>query len=222
MKIVIFAPHPDDEIFGCGGSMLKWIEQGHEVHIIFVTDNRALISWGIKQNQIIEEKIKDYIDLSDDEIASIALKEAEDAAKAYGIPSQNVHLFKFHDLDAINNLDLGITMAKQIIKNAERIVLPGDINSHPDHRATHIIAKRAAKQIQLNAEYFVYYSVSPIDKQIKIKTAEYREQLYDLMKIYKTQLCQKGTNAAWGTLNRRRSERFGVYKLEDMNKYENF
>ena len=41
MKIVIFAPHPDDECYGAGGSILKWLEEGHEVHIIWFTDGRA-------------------------------------------------------------------------------------------------------------------------------------------------------------------------------------
>ena len=71
MKIVIFAPHPDDEIYGCGGSILKWLEDGHNVHIIYVTDNRALITWGIKENQLIEEKAAPYIDLSEDQIGEI-------------------------------------------------------------------------------------------------------------------------------------------------------
>ncbi|GAH34396.1 unnamed protein product, partial [marine sediment metagenome] len=39
MKIVVFAPHPDDEIFGCGGSILKWMDEGYDVHIVYVTDN---------------------------------------------------------------------------------------------------------------------------------------------------------------------------------------
>jgi LmbE family N-acetylglucosaminyl deacetylase len=222
MKIVVFAPHPDDEIFGCGGSILKWIEEGHDVHIIYVTDNRVLISWGLKTNELIEDVIGDYIDLNEDQIAEIALKEAESAAKAFGLPQNNVHLLKIHDQDAMNKIDLGVSLSKQIIPDADRIVMPGDIGSHPDHRATHIIAKRSAKELDLNAKFYVYYSVSPSEKQIKVKTAEYRERLYDIMKLYKTQLCQKGTNAAWGTLKRRRSERFGVYKLEDMDKYDNF
>jgi len=160
--------------------------------------------------------------LNEDQIAEIALKEAESAAKAFGFPQNNVHYLKLHDQDAMNKIDLGVSLSKQIIEDADRIVMPGDIDSHPDHRATHIIAKRSAKELNLNAEFYVYYSVSPREKQIKIKTAEYKEKLYEIMKLYKTQLCQKGTHAAWGTLKRRRSERFGVYKLEDMNKYDNF
>jgi LmbE family N-acetylglucosaminyl deacetylase len=222
MKIVVLAPHPDDEIYGCGGSILKWVEEGHEVHIIYVTDNRVLISWGLKANELVVEEIDDYKDLNENQIAEIALKEAEDAASALGILPDNVHLLKIHDQDAMNKIDLAVSLSKEIIKNADRIVLPGDIKSHPDHKATHIIAKKAGKELELDSEYFVYYSVSPKEKQTKVNIAKYREKLYEIMKIYKTQLCIKGTRAGWETLKRKRTERFGVYRLEDMEKYDNF
>lgn len=53
MKIVVFAPHPDDEIFGCGGSILKWMDEGNDVHIVYVTDNRGRVRWGMRENLII-------------------------------------------------------------------------------------------------------------------------------------------------------------------------
>lgn len=36
-KILVIAPHPDDEILGCGGTMIKHIKQGHEVYVCIVT-----------------------------------------------------------------------------------------------------------------------------------------------------------------------------------------
>ena len=36
-KILVFAPHPDDEILGVGGTMIKKIKQGHEVYVCIVT-----------------------------------------------------------------------------------------------------------------------------------------------------------------------------------------
>ena len=36
-KILIIAPHPDDELFGCGGTIIKWQEASHEVHVIYLT-----------------------------------------------------------------------------------------------------------------------------------------------------------------------------------------
>lgn len=36
-KILVFAPHPDDEILGCGGTMIKHIDAGDEVYVCIVT-----------------------------------------------------------------------------------------------------------------------------------------------------------------------------------------
>ena len=41
MKIVIFEPHPDDLLFGPGPIMFDWINKGHEIHVVTITDGRA-------------------------------------------------------------------------------------------------------------------------------------------------------------------------------------
>ncbi|MBD3212070.1 MAG: hypothetical protein GF311_05615 [Candidatus Lokiarchaeota archaeon] len=227
MKIVIFAPHPDDELFGCGGSLLKWMNAGNDIHLIYLTDNRALIEWGIKENQLIEECAQQYKDLTKDEIAEIALEEAKKVSKSIGLPATNVHLFEIHDQDLENNIELAVDLSKEFAKGAHRFVIPSDNNNHNDHQAAHTIAKRTAMELQLkNTEFYVYalYNVlkAPRDHQIKIKMAEYRDQLYELMKGYKTQLCLKDTRMGWETFKRRRFERFGVFNYNEMNKFENF
>ena len=227
MKIVILAPHPDDEVYGCGGSILKWIDEGHDVHIIYVTDNRALISWGQKSGELIEEEANQFLNLNEEEIAVIGLKEAEEVAEAFGFVKSKVHLLKFHDLDAINQLDLGISLSKEILKNTQRIVIPhSDKDGHPDHHATYLIARQSAKELGLtNVEFYVYYMNpmnAPKEKRTKIRMAEYREKLYEIMALYKTQLCLKAANMGWPTLKQRRVEHFGVFKLEDIEKYSDF
>ena len=227
MKIVVFAPHPDDEIYGAGGSILKWMKEGHDVHIVYVTDNRALISWGKKNNQILLEEALEYINLSDDQIGEIALEEAKSVANAFGFPNESVHLLKFHDQDALNQISRGITLIKKIILDADRIVIPSDNNNHPDHQATHTIAKEAAIELNLsNTEFYVYaiYNVikAPMDKQIKIRIVEHRDQIYNIMTLYKTQLALKDTRMGWVTLKRKRSERFGIFDLSDAGKFYNF
>jgi len=43
------------------------------------------------------------------------------------------------------------------------------------------------------------------------------------MKGYKTQLCLKDTRMGWEwVLKKRRYERFGIFNLQDMSKFENF
>lgn len=37
MKVLIFAPHPDDELIGCGGAILNHLSKNDEVSIVFVS-----------------------------------------------------------------------------------------------------------------------------------------------------------------------------------------
>jgi len=41
MKILVIAAHPDDEILGLGGTLLKHREQGDEIYIAIVTKSYA-------------------------------------------------------------------------------------------------------------------------------------------------------------------------------------
>jgi LmbE family N-acetylglucosaminyl deacetylase len=227
MKIVIFAPHPDDEIYGCGGSILRWMKEGHDLHIVYVTDNRVLISWGREHGQLLEEHAKNYVNLTEDQVAKICLDEAKKVSKEFGFISKNVYLFEFHDQDAKNQLENGIKLAQPIIKDANRIVLPSDNNHHPDHQATHTIAKQAALNLNLiQTEFYVYaiYNINkaPVEKQIKINIVDYRERIYEIMSLYQTQLTLKDTRLGWETLKRKRSERFAIFSLEDAGKFYNF
>jgi LmbE family N-acetylglucosaminyl deacetylase len=226
-KIVIFAPHPDDEIFACGGTILKWIKEEHDVHLVYVTDNRALISWGQKENQLIQEQARDYLELSEDQIAEIALQEAYDVSRKLGLLENKVHFFKFYDQDAMNNIKTGVSLSKKIIHNANRIVLPSDNNSHPDHQATHTIVKKAAEELRLKDVEFYVYNIRgvlkvPREKQIKVNVVQYRSKIIEIMKSYKTQLCIKETKMGFEMLKRRRAERFATLNFNDINQYVNF
>lgn len=226
VKIVVFAPHPDDEIFGCGGSILKWIEEGHDVHIIYISDNRAWLEWAIKENELIENAATEFLNFSGDEMAEICIKEAKTASKALGIPERNAYFFKFHDQEVANNISVGVSLSKKIVKDANRIVLPCNGENHVDHQATHVIAKSAARELALKAEFYAYASycilTAPREKQIKIDVTKYRDKKYEVMEHYKTQLCMEPMLIAWENFKVKRFERFGVFSFEDMNKYDNF
>lgn len=40
MNVLVFAPHPDDEILGCGGTMARHIAEGDEVTVCIVTSGQ--------------------------------------------------------------------------------------------------------------------------------------------------------------------------------------
>jgi LmbE family N-acetylglucosaminyl deacetylase len=37
-RILVIAPHPDDDVLGAGGTLLKAIDSGTDVHVLYVTD----------------------------------------------------------------------------------------------------------------------------------------------------------------------------------------
>ena len=37
MRVLVIAPHPDDEVLGCGGTIKKHTNKGDEVHLCIVT-----------------------------------------------------------------------------------------------------------------------------------------------------------------------------------------
>ena len=47
-KVLVISVHPDDETLGCGGSILKHLGQGDEVHCVFITGGN------IYQRQLID------------------------------------------------------------------------------------------------------------------------------------------------------------------------
>ena len=43
-RVIVFAPHPDDETLGCGGTIAKKLREGYDVLIVFMTDGRNALS----------------------------------------------------------------------------------------------------------------------------------------------------------------------------------
>jgi LmbE family N-acetylglucosaminyl deacetylase len=41
--VLVLAPHPDDEVFGCGGAILRHVAQGDTVTVLLATDGQAAI-----------------------------------------------------------------------------------------------------------------------------------------------------------------------------------
>ena len=43
-RIVVFSPHPDDDVISMGGTIRRLVEQGHEVHIAYETSGNIAVS----------------------------------------------------------------------------------------------------------------------------------------------------------------------------------
>lgn len=43
MRVLIFSPHPDDDVICMAGTMLKLVNQGHEVHVAYQTSGNIAV-----------------------------------------------------------------------------------------------------------------------------------------------------------------------------------
>lgn len=43
-RVIIFSPHPDDDIISMGGTFIRLVEQGHEVHVAYQTSGNIAVS----------------------------------------------------------------------------------------------------------------------------------------------------------------------------------
>jgi glucosamine-6-phosphate deaminase len=73
-RVLIFSPHPDDDVISMGGTFARLIDQGHEVHVAYqtsgniaVTDEEAL--------KFIEVAENSFLQNSDNTVNLSALKE---------------------------------------------------------------------------------------------------------------------------------------------------
>jgi LmbE family N-acetylglucosaminyl deacetylase len=71
-RILILAPHPDDEIFGLGGFILSQLERRSKINIIYLTDGEGSGVWNDK-----EEIRKQRIALSEEVCASLNINNAD-------------------------------------------------------------------------------------------------------------------------------------------------
>jgi len=42
-RVLVIAPHPDDEVLGAGGTISYHVSHGHEVHVLIVTQGNPEI-----------------------------------------------------------------------------------------------------------------------------------------------------------------------------------
>ena len=115
MKVLIIAPHPDDEVLGCGGSIKKWTKEGNEVYLCVVTKAYAP-DW---TEEYIENK----------------KKEVDKSAKVLGIQKVFFLNLPTVKLDTIGQKEINDAMTRCVEQvKPEVLYIPhrGDLNK--DHR----------------------------------------------------------------------------------------
>ena len=161
-RVIIFSPHPDDDVISMGGTFDRLVSQGHEVHIVYQTSGNiavanhealkfAEIGLEINPNSDYFKKIISFINqnntLSDiKELRElkglIRQKESLGAIRYMGLPDKNAHFLNlpFYETGTIkknklSKIDVDLMIAKIEEIKPHQIYAAGDLaDPHGTHK----------------------------------------------------------------------------------------
>jgi LmbE family N-acetylglucosaminyl deacetylase len=131
---VVFAPHPDDETLGCGGTIIKKKRSDAKIKIVVATDGTRSHSTFIPKEQL----------------KSMRSQEALAACHVLGIEKNDVIFLEFENGKLFDNFQIALSKVKEILVNLqpEEIFIP--FSKEPsfwseDHLATNRVVLSALK-----------------------------------------------------------------------------
>ncbi|MGB6301511.1 MAG: PIG-L deacetylase family protein [Rivularia sp. (in: cyanobacteria)] len=137
MKVLVIAPHHDDEVLGVGGTIAKYAAEGAEVYV-------AIITRGYPPEYTEESCEQD-------------VKEAHKAHKHLGVKETIFLSFPAAKLDTIPHRDVNVQLSNLVSKiQPDLLFIPfiGDI--HLDHQRIFLSSLVAARPNNPNAPKAIY------------------------------------------------------------------
>lgn len=156
-RILILAPHPDDECLGTGGLIQKALAKGANIKVIFITngDNNPWPQrylekrWSIGSDEKTRWGQRRKIEAQN----SLEILGASKVATVFlGLPDAGVlNLWKEGDHSLLDNL------TKEFIAwQPTLLVLPSEFDRHSDHRATHLYGRKALAETSNKCPVITY------------------------------------------------------------------
>ena len=183
-KVLVIAPHPDDELLGCGGTLLRRKSEG------------AILGW------VIMTKISEDTGWSKNNVQERE-NEIEEVRKGLGI--QPEHLFQLgFPTTKLDTFPMGELIAKvsEVFQTfqPEEVFIPHQGDVHSDHRITfeavsactkwfrYPSVKRVLSYETLSETEFSLDSGKAFHPNVFVDISQYIEQKLELLNIYSSEL----------------------------------
>ncbi|MBP4136900.1 glucosamine-6-phosphate deaminase [Flavobacterium geliluteum] len=179
-RIIIFSPHPDDDVISMGGTFDRLVEQGHDVHIAYQTSGNiavsneealkfAEISKALNANSNESEDIINFLKTKkENDIDSLEVRklkglirrsESLAATRYLGVPDSNVNFLDlpFYETGTVKKNNLGeedIQIMCDIIERVKphQIYAAGDLaDPHGTHKVCLDSLFEALKRLKHNS-----------------------------------------------------------------------
>lgn len=189
-RILVIAPHPDDESIGCGGTLYRHLQQRDTVQVIFLTSGE-----------------KGGHGLTEAETIRVREQEARDAAKILGLR----HLEFWREPDGkLRATEAATARLRAKLKQfrPHTIYVTHDREMHPDHRAAVRLLQRALQSARGKQPDVLMYEVWTPTQQLDeiVDISLYLKQKLAAVRAYRSQCAVVGFVAAIRGLNRYRGE----------------
>lgn len=191
-SVLVFAPHPDDEVFGCGGAILRHREAGVPVQVIVISDG----AYGAKD------------EVTRGELAKTREQESQQAAR----------ILKCTPPIFWNYKDRGISYCEELIDRikaailetkADLIYTPSLLEMHPDHRAVAMATLEAIRRLNTGIRIAMYEIGIPIRPNLLVDITDVWLQKAQAMACFKSQLKIQAYDEHITGLNRYRTYTLG-------------
>jgi LmbE family N-acetylglucosaminyl deacetylase len=170
-RVAVLAPHMDDEVLGCGGTLARHAEAGSDITVIFLTDGCLA---GRRDQQ-------------PEEIVSVRKAEARCAAQVLGIRTLTF-------LDAEDGrLRFDRLVASRVREALERdrpeiLYLPSFLEGHADHRAASGVLLEATRGSGLSFECRAYEVWTPLFPNCLVSIDATVQLKQQALRCYRSQL----------------------------------
>jgi N-acetyl-1-D-myo-inositol-2-amino-2-deoxy-alpha-D-glucopyranoside deacetylase len=159
-RVLIIAPHPDDDVIATAGLMQKSRAAGGEIRVLFVTDGENN-GW---PQRALERRLR-LLPVDRRRWGALRRSEAEESLVRLGLPRCSAVFLGFPDRKIAALLRCGDdALQRTLEREMERfrpmlIVSPSKLDRHPDHIAIASFAERAAAETSEEATLFVTYVI---------------------------------------------------------------
>lgn len=169
-NVVIVAPHPDDEVLGCGGLIARLVAEGKAPHVVILTGGEGSL---------------DGCDIEAEDIKHARHELTLAAAHILGLPETNIHTMNYRDGGiAMQDAETERLTALLSELNPDAVFVPHWGEGWPDHVHAAEIVKSVAPKNAAVYEYCVwmwYYNIWRLDWknafQLKMTRKEHDDKL---------------------------------------------
>ena len=176
-RVVIFSPHPDDDVISMGGTFIRLAEQGHDVHVAYETSGNVAVHDDVVLQHMDAARELGFGDRFDEVKEIIASKkpgqpeprallnlkgairrsEAKSAVRSFGLNDQtNCHFLNlpFYETGGIKKgqrTQADIDIIKELLQQVQphQIYLAGDLaDPHGTHRVCTEAVLEAIQQLE--------------------------------------------------------------------------